>query len=98
MTGRKILSVALGLCAAAGNGSAWADKAATPLTIAEHIFTKADVDGDGAMTPDEYAGGGLGNYGASFEDFDLDGDGRVTIAEYRKVFLRIHRGPEQDEV
>ncbi len=91
-----VLLVALVTGTAAVGGVAWADKPETPFAIAEHIFTKADVDKDGAMTPDEYAGGGLGNYGASFEDFDLDKDGRVTFAEYRKVFARFHGGPQQD--
>jgi|GEM_PF-5956263 len=77
---------------------AWPDAASDAAAIADHIFSHADSDKDGAMTSEEYASGGLGKYGASFGDFDLDRDGRVTLAEYREVFARFHSGVRQDAI
>ena len=92
-----VFAVLLGLAAASG-AHAGSGKGMNVTAVAEHIFTQADADRDGAMTREEYAQGGLGKYGATFADFDLDEDGRVTRAEYHEVFARFHSGTRQDAI
>ena len=58
--------------------------------VVEHIFEQADRDGDGSLTPAEFEGAGLGNYGVSFDDSDLNGDGEVSMAEYLEIYHRHH--------
>lgn len=97
---RKTL-IAASCVALAGVGmmgtAAQAGDAGHAAYIAVRIFTAVDADKDGAMSRDEYAKGGLGKFGASFDDFDLDKDDSVSQAEYMKVFTAFHSGPRPDE-
>ena len=75
-------------------GAALAGGGNTPLEIAQHIFSHADVDEDGVLTANEHAAAGLGRYGASFSDFDLDQNSKVTWDEYKTFFERHHKAIE----
>ena len=84
--------------AALSSASAGSGQGMNAAAVAEHIFSHADADENGTMSPDEYVKGGLGKYGAKFADFDLDQDGQVTREEYHEVFARFHSGTRQDAI
>lgn len=65
-------------------------------SIARHIFEAADTDGDGALTPEEYADAGLAGFGVTFEDSDADSDGRLTAGEFMQLYLEHH--PSDDGI
>ena len=98
---KKTAIPAYALCAcitALWAGNASAGQSMDALAIAEHIFTKTDVNNDGSLTLEEYVDAGLDQYGASFEDFDMDDNKTITLAEYRALFLRFHPHTRSDEV
>ena len=70
----------------------------TALDVAQHVFTKADTNEDGVLTAKEHEAAGLGNYGATFSDFDLDNDSRVSWDEYKAVFERHHKNLDANPV
>ena len=58
--------------------------------MALHLFAKADTNGDGAISAEEYEAAGYSRFGGSFEALDADVDGAVTEAEYLDAFTRAH--------
>ncbi|HEY6864234.1 MAG TPA: EF-hand domain-containing protein [Burkholderiales bacterium] len=56
----------------------------------DHLFRRADADGDGALSRDE-ARRGLPRLARKFERVDADGDGRITIEEAH-AWLDARRG------
>ncbi|MEL7466654.1 MAG: hypothetical protein AAFN79_21450 [Pseudomonadota bacterium] len=62
----------------------------SPQEIAAHLFSKADADGDGVMTAEEYDASGFSRFGGSFKALDGDVDGAVSEEEYIDAFSRHH--------
>ena len=67
----------------------------SPLQIAQHIFTAADTDQNGALSPAEHEAAGLGRHGIIFADFDVDQDSQITWNEYKTVFERYHKTSDE---
>ncbi len=80
------------------SSAAFAGGGFSPLKIADHIFTKTDRDGNGEMTRVEHDAAKLQRYGSTFEMFDLDKNDVVTLQEFRTVFMKFHRTPQDKEV
>lgn len=59
-------------------------------SVVNHIFEKADRDGDGSLTSAEYDAAGLAGFGVSFEESDGNGDGATTFPEYLELYYRLH--------
>ena len=64
--------------------------------VVEHLFAKADADGDGVLSSGEYADAGLAEFGLAFGACDADSDGRLTPGEYLEIY-RVHH-PSGDEI
>jgi len=80
------------------SSAAFAGGGFSPLKVADHIFTKTDIDGNGEMTRVEHDAAKLERYGSTFEMFDLDKDDVVTLQEFRTVFMKFHRTAKDKEV
>jgi hypothetical protein len=65
--------------------------------VVQHMFDKADEDGDGLLSQSEYEAAGLQDFGASFEESDLDSDGATSTDEYRELYERHHPAPDGSE-
>jgi hypothetical protein len=59
-------------------------------SIVTHIFNEADSDGNGTLSPDEYAAAALERYGVRFEDCDRDANGETTLEEYLELYESHH--------
>lgn len=60
------------------------------IAVVTHIFTAADADESGALSPLEYADAALGRFGISFADCDADSDGEIVVDEYIELYKRHH--------
>ncbi len=92
-----ILSILIAIASFFGT-AAWAGPGCGATSMVQHIFDKADEDGDGALTQAEYEGAGLQEYGVSFADSDLDGDGVTSLDEYQRLYDQHHPSGDEFEV
>ncbi|SDD91103.1 EF-hand domain-containing protein [Belnapia rosea] len=81
------------------SASGSAGNAAMIQQMRERMFSRADKDGDGSLTLDEFqplarpaASAGTGAMDATFKALDADGDGRLSSAEMAQARPHRHGG------
>jgi len=94
---RRSIPVLAASVAALAAAPAMAGCSDDPHAAVERIFAMADQDGNGALSPAEYAEAGLERYGVSFEATDMDADGETTLTEYLVLF-DVHHPPKDEGI